>query len=71
MNYIQVDAFLLCLQMEINYLKTKNMDLLIDPGLLYNTETGNEWNNEMAYLNTDEITHVKGTGITQTKRKNY
>lgn len=66
MDYIKDDV--LCLQMEIDYLNTGKMNLLVDPGILCNIKNEIGWKDSMAYLNTDDVSHTKGTQLIMLKR---
>ena len=49
------DPFALCLQQEIEFLKTGSMELLVDPKEIYDGKVKELWDDTMAYLNDNII----------------
>src|SRR6476620_4813155 len=64
--------FALCLKQEIEFLNTGNMNLLIDPLKIYESDVAGAWNDAMAYLMDNVVagTHPKhSTVINKTNRE--
>ena len=54
--FLHDSAITKCLQQEVEFLKSSNMDLLVDPKSLYDRSSGGEeWNEAMAFLGHDEM----------------
>ena len=70
MAMLNDDCFMQCLQSEVEYLKNRDTSLLIDPCDIYNKDTGDNWNDAMAYLNSDETGVSKSKNLTATIKKN-
>src|SRR5687767_2667174 len=70
MAMLNNDCFMKCLKSEVDYLKNCDHSLLIDPSDIYNNVTGEDWNDAMAYLNSDESGVSKSKNLTATIKKN-
>src|SRR5688572_23928291 len=69
MTMLNDDCFMRCLHSKVEYLKSCNMSLLIDPCNIINKEQ-EVWNDAMANLNSDETGVSKTKNLTATIKKN-
>src|SRR5688500_3834208 len=70
MTMLNDDCFMRCLQTEVDFLNNSDMNLLIDPCDIYTDGIGEEWNDAMAYLNSDESGLKKTKNLSATIKKN-
>jgi len=54
-TFLDDDSFAKCLKMEVNFLKSGDTSLLIDPQNIYVRQDNMEWSDLMAYLQDDAI----------------
>jgi len=68
-TFLQDGPFMLCLQKEVQFLKSGDMALLKEPKDLYKGDDGSHWNDSMAYLNMENDKNLNTKSISSTSNK--
>ena len=68
-TFLDNEPFTSCLRQEVEFMKTANMNLLVDPLDIYFVDTV-VWNDSMAYLSEEEATIVNSKSLLNNKRTN-
>lgn len=70
LTFLNDMPYTLCLQQEVLFLNSGNMELLVDMVTIYVSNDGDSWNDSMAYLNNDLTTDQNSRQSNLTHKKN-
>src|SRR5687767_3166382 len=70
LTFLNDMPYTLCLQQEVLFLNSGNMELLVDPLAIYVSADGDNWNDSMAYLDNDLTTDQNSRQTNLTHKKN-